>query len=158
MITTVQVTKDSPQEDIDFFVEAIEALDADQSKYFTGLLSGMQDDIGDDPEDPRIMNALYSPDNWQTYIIRTADEESAGIISLYIDKDEKRIHLKDVFIYPKFQGKGIGKEAMEYLLFKAKSVGAKSIVVGYMTGNKAAVSLYKKFKFTPFMESAVRKV
>ena len=57
-----------------------------------------------------------------------------GVYRLMVDKD--------------FQGKGIGKAALELMISEmVKTLGAKRIVVGYHPENKGAHALYRRSGF-----------
>ncbi|MCP4632705.1 MAG: ribosomal protein S18-alanine N-acetyltransferase [candidate division Zixibacteria bacterium] len=74
-----------------------------------------------------------------------ADNEIAGYAVAYIIEDEFQI--ANFAIAKEFQKKGLGTELIKFILQEAEKAGCGYCYLEVRTGNKPAISLYKKFGF-----------
>lgn len=77
-----------------------------------------------------------------------AEDEAIGM-ALYYDCDElKAYDFSQLFIDERYQGKGCGLAATECILEEMRKDGKfKRVILCYIDGNEAALSLYKKCGF-----------
>ena len=57
-------------------------------------------------------------------------------------------HLLNIAINPAFQGKGLGSQLLEKIIFQNKIIGVKVMTLEVRVSNKAAIKLYEKRGFT----------
>jgi ribosomal protein S18 acetylase RimI-like enzyme len=67
-------------------------------------------------------------------------------------KYKKQGHLYNLYVIPKYQGKGIGKKLMEKSLKWFKQRKIKDLKILVYAGNKKAGRLYEKYGFSDYMK------
>lgn len=78
------------------------------------------------------------------YFIKRGDDV-VGVIS-YSTKEDGSVFLNGLAIQPEFQGKGIGRAAVELILEEVKD--AKKVVLVTHPENERAIALYQSLGFT----------
>ena len=83
----------------------------------------------------------------------TVDGEIAGyaIIDTQILPESE---LYNIAVAPEYQGNGFSKILMDYVLEKAKSRGAETVLLEVRASNAAAIGLYEKYSFA---QNGIRK-
>ena len=113
-----------------------------------------------------------SQENAAYYFILFKDEIIGNFRIIWDDKlsnlsEEKQLKLHRIYLHPKIQGKGIGKQLMIWLEEKAKQKDYKIIWLDAMDAQSQAFQFYKNFGynyhshvFLPFnlMHDEVRKM
>ena len=113
-----------------------------------------------------------SQENAEYYFILFKDEIIGNFRIIWDDKlsnlsEEKQLKLHRIYLHPKIQGKGIGKQLMIWLEEKAKQKDYKIIWLDAMDAQPQAFQFYKKLGynyhshvFLPFnlMHDEVRKM
>ncbi|WP_339881172.1 GNAT family N-acetyltransferase [Polaribacter vadi] len=113
-----------------------------------------------------------SQENAEYYFILFKDEIIGNFRIIWDDKlsnlsEEKQLKLHRIYLHPKIQGKGIGKQLMIWLEEKAKQKDYKIIWLDAMDAQPQAFQFYKKLDynyhshvFLPFnlMHDEVRKM
>ena len=113
-----------------------------------------------------------SQENAEYYFILFKDEIIGNFRIIWDDKlsnlsEEKQLKLHRIYLHPKIQGKGIGKQLMIWLEEKAKQKDYKIIWLDAMDAQPQAFQFYKNFGynyhshvFLPFnlMHDEVRKM
>lgn len=56
-------------------------------------------------------------------------------------------HIKNVRIYPRFQGRKLGQRMMRELIVEARKLGFKTITLDVLVNNKRAQHIYYKLGF-----------
>ena len=74
------------------------------------------------------------------------DGEPAGCVALR-EVDVKSCELKRMFVYQKFQGKGIGRTLTEILIREARNIGYSEMLLNTSIRQVEAQAFYKKFGF-----------
>lgn len=81
--------------------------------------------------------------------------KTVGVIFLFTNLDDKDLadgentcYIANLFVHPKFRGKGIGTEILEYIFQVAREKGFKQMTLGVDEAIEKNVRLYKKLGFT----------
>lgn len=64
------------------------------------------------------------------------------------DIDDSFYELHSLYIHPDFWRQGIGSEAMEFAVSRARSAGKRNIILWVFAENTGAISFYEKCGFT----------
>jgi ribosomal protein S18 acetylase RimI-like enzyme len=71
-----------------------------------------------------------------------------GFLRYFPEKKEKRYTTSlGIVVSDKFQGQGVGKALMDYMIGEAKKQNMKKIWLGVYSDNEKAIEFYKKFGF-----------
>ncbi len=93
---------------------------------------------------------IYNSDNHKVFILKNT-EELLGFILLQIVENhftsETICFILEIFVDPKFRGKGIGNRLMELAEKFAEEKKIKKVVLNVANNNKIASSLYKKMGY-----------
>lgn len=68
-------------------------------------------------------------DSWNTFTVRNEKKELIGFAAVYATN--QLASLTDVVIHPSFQGKGLGKQLVQFVVSETKRAGFKSLKVDY---------------------------
>lgn len=98
------------------------------------------------------LNILFIDPNTQCFIPEF-DGISVGWMKLYDNKSQKRFYVSSLYVLPKYQGCGIGKNLMNKAEEIARQKGYDRIWLGVMKENIKALEWYKKNCFN-FVEEA----
>jgi len=80
------------------------------------------------------------------HFLNVIDKKSGvtiGHVWFYVDKHKKRAFLYDILINAAYRGKGYGRETMQLLECKLKSVGISHLGLHVFAHNQVAINLYK---------------
>lgn len=99
----------------------------------------------------------------QTYIqdehfvgfVAEVDGVLAGYEKTFYNEEEKRLYVQQLYILPKYQGLGLGKQLMTFAAEHAKTYGLDCVWLGVMVDNTTALLWYKNMGYqivekTPF--------
>lgn len=95
-----------------------------------------------DPSIEMIEKYLYSGDCFLALL----NNETIGTFVLQ-PNSVNEIEVKNISIDPKFQGQGIGKDILKYVVRISKLEGYESLIVKTADVNKEVIEFYKKNKF-----------
>ena len=98
-----------------------------------------------DPSIEMIEKYIYSGDCY----LAESDGETAGTFVL-LPNSAHEIELKNISLAPKFQGLGIGKEIIKYVIRISKMEGYESIIVKTADTSTEVIKFYKKLKFEEY--------
>jgi ribosomal-protein-alanine N-acetyltransferase len=76
----------------------------------------------------------------------------AGYCGFWLILDEA--HITNIAVHPEFRGKGYGKRLLQYVMERARRLGALKMTLEVRVSNHVAQSLYEKMGF---VRSGVRK-
>lgn len=105
---------------------------------------------------PKLSRELSHPHS--SFYFVYDEDELAGYIKLNVkdaqqeDLGEDALEIERLYLLPTHQGKGLGKQLMEFAIDKAKKAGKKKVWLGVWEHNTHAKSLYAKFGFEKFGE------
>lgn len=94
----------------------------------------------------RFLQKYFLPNNNDELYIVEYGGSPAGMISLYNFEDGKA-EWGRIMIDPSFQGKGIGKTALQLIIERARMLGIKTLYCHVKINNVRAVNLYKSLGF-----------
>ncbi len=101
-----------------------------------------------------LAEALLSPEAWYRAIY--LDDAPVGFVMLYDETfqspppTEPQIAIWRFMVDARFQGQGIGREALEQIVAHAQSIRVfSSLLVSYVPGSGSPESFYKNFGFLP---------
>ena len=97
------------------------------------------------PNAVSIAEAHFEPKHWMRAVY--VDDEPAGFLLTYEDPDETGFHVWRLMVAEPYQGRGIGRRAMELLLERWRGLGAAAAGLSVVEGNPAAVSFYESLGF-----------
>ncbi|SDN65739.1 GNAT family N-acetyltransferase [Alkalicoccus daliensis] len=83
-------------------------------------------------------------------LVAEADEEVVGFVNLSFPNDEGKVKLGAIYIYPEFQGAGIGSALLEKGITQLEK--AKEIYVDVEQGNVNGIKFYKARGFQTIRE------
>jgi diamine N-acetyltransferase len=92
-----------------------------------------------------IAEAHYEPKHWMRAIY--ADGEPAGLVLTYEDPGGEGYHVWRFMVAEGYQGRGIGRRAMELLLDRWRGLGATEASLSVIPGNDGAIGLYESLGF-----------
>jgi ribosomal-protein-alanine N-acetyltransferase len=73
------------------------------------------------------------------------ENNTVGFIMISMQRDE--CHVLNVVVQHTHQGKGLGRQLMEYAMLHAKQQGAAIVYLEVRRSNSRAISLYRKLHF-----------
>jgi ribosomal protein S18 acetylase RimI-like enzyme len=75
------------------------------------------------------------------------ENEVVGWMKLFDNKDENKFYVSSLYVLPKFQGYGIGKELILLAEDKAKQLNYSEVWIGVMEQNVNTLNWYRKLGF-----------
>ena len=87
----------------------------------------------------------YAPPSGRL-LLATFDGESAGCVALR-PIDAQRCEMKRMFVYPRFQGKGIGLALAQSVIEQARSSGYRAMLLDTSIRQAEAQALYSRLGF-----------
>ena len=108
-------------------------------------------DVGPDqqglvaPNAVSIAEAHFEPKAWFRAIY--AGEEPAGFAMVWRDPDEQVFYIWRFMVDARFQGKGVGRRALELLLDEARADGVAEVTLSVVPGPHSAMSFYERSGF-----------
>ena len=110
-------------------------------------------DVGPDqhglvaPNAVSIAEAHFEPKAWFRAIY--AGEEPAGFAMVWRDPDEQLFYIWRFMVDARFQGKGVGRRALELLLDEARADGVAEVTLSVVPGEHSAMAFYERSGFEP---------
>jgi diamine N-acetyltransferase len=110
-------------------------------------------DVGSDqqglvaPNSVSIAEAYFEPKAWFRAIYW--GEEPAGFAMVWRDPPEGTFYIWRFMVDARFQGKGVGRRALELLVDEARSDGAAEVTLSVVPGTHSALTFYESFGFEP---------
>ncbi len=98
-----------------------------------------------DPSIEMIEKYLYSGDCY----LAEVEGQTAGTFVLHANSVDE-IELKNISISDEFQGKGVGKEILKYVIRISKLEGYSSLIVKTADTSEDVIKFYKKLKFEEY--------
>lgn len=85
----------------------------------------------------------------QVFVMRNEDGSIIGTatLSLFFSPTGRKASIEDVVILPKFRGKGLGRELVEFLIATAKQYSPITLQLTSRPSRTAANALYQKLGF-----------
>jgi diamine N-acetyltransferase len=117
-------------------VRIITALDVAPEQH--GLVS---------PNAVSIAEAYFEPKAWFRAIY--VGEEPAGFVMVWRDPDERVFYIWRFMVDARFQGRGVGRRALELLLDEARGDGVADVKLSVVPGERGAMAFYERFGFKP---------
>ena len=68
---------------------------------------------------------------------------------VFRDRDEPVFYIWRFMVDARFQGRGIGRRALELLLDEARSDGFDEVKLSVVPGERGAMAFYERFGFEP---------
>jgi len=87
----------------------------------------------------------YSPPGGRL-LLALKDDQPAGCAALH-EIDAQACEMKRMFVYPQFQGQGVGRELAEALIQEARTIGYASILLDTSFRQAEAQGLYQSLGF-----------
>jgi putative acetyltransferase len=113
---------------------------------------GLVMDPGGTDKDLTDLDESYFNNKGWFEVIENPEKKIIGSYGLFkIDNDS--CELRKMYLYPEYQGKGLGKKMMNNAVFKAKELGYKEIILETNKLLISAIGLYKKYGFEEFNSS-----
>ena len=110
-------------------------------------------DVGPDqhglvaPNSVSIAEAHFEPKAWFRAIY--FGEEPAGFAMVWRDPDERLFYIWRFMVDARFQGKGVGRRALELLLDEARADGVDEVTLSVVPGPHSALAFYERCGFVP---------
>ncbi|MGA2466875.1 MAG: GNAT family N-acetyltransferase [Thermodesulfobacteriota bacterium] len=82
----------------------------------------------------------------QGFIAET-DDQIAGYVRLFFNRDENRLYVPSLYFLPEFQGQSMGKRLLEAAEGYAKEKRLDELWIGVMVKNRQALVFYRKGGF-----------
>ena len=104
-------------------------------------------DVGPDqhglvaPNSISIAEAYFEPKAWFRAIYY--GEEPAGFAMVWRDPDERLFYIWRFMVDAGFQGKGVGRDAIELLLAEARADGVSEVTLSVVPGPHSATAFYE---------------
>jgi diamine N-acetyltransferase len=99
------------------------------------------------PNAVSIAEAYFEPKAWFRAIY--CGEEPAGFVMVFRDRDERVFYIWRFMVDARYQGRGIGRRALELLLDEAKADGVTEVKLSVVPGDRGAMGFYERFGFRP---------
>lgn len=80
------------------------------------------------------------------------DDELVGSIRIYHNEEENCYEVEKVMVAPQSQGKGYGKELLNFAVAKLQQTYRTPIILTVAACNDKAIKMYEKFGFVPVGE------
>lgn len=91
----------------------------------------------------------YATEN--TYVFNLVDSSrKVGVI--WMIQEEDACFIGDFLVYPEYQKKGFGTQAIKLIEEEARELGSKSIRLGVFKNNTIAEQLYRKLGYVTYKE------
>jgi diamine N-acetyltransferase len=94
-----------------------------------------------------IAEAYFEPKAWFRAVY--LGEEPAGFAMVWRDPPAGEFYIWRFMVDARFQGRGVGRRAVELLLDEARADGAKEVKLSVVPGTRGAFSFYERFGFEP---------
>ncbi len=110
-------------------------------------------DVGPDqdglvaPNSVSIAEAHFEPKAWFRAIY--SGEEPAGFAMVWRDPDEQTFYIWRFMVDHRFQGKGVGRRALELLIDEARVDGVGEVTLSVVPGEHSAMAFYERAGFVP---------
>ena len=110
-------------------------------------------DVGPDqhglvaPNAVSIAEAHFEPKAWFRAVY--SGEEPAGFVMVWRDPPEQVFYIWRFMVDAGFQGRGIGRRALELLLDEARADGVEAVTLSVVPGPHSALPFYERFGFEP---------
>lgn len=110
-------------------------------------------DVGPDqhglvaPNSVSIAEAYFEPKAWFRAIY--FGDDPAGFVMVWRDRDEPIFYIWRFMVDARFQGKGVGRRALELLLDEARADGVTEVTLSVVPGPHSALAFYERFGFEP---------
>jgi ribosomal protein S18 acetylase RimI-like enzyme len=75
------------------------------------------------------------------------DDQIAGYVRLFFNRDEDRLYVPSLYFFPGFQGQGMGRRLLGAAEGYAGEKGLDRIWIGAMVKNRGALAFYRKMGF-----------
>ncbi|HYK07552.1 MAG TPA: GNAT family N-acetyltransferase [Gaiellaceae bacterium] len=108
-------------------------------------------DVGPDqhglvaPNSISIAEAYFEPKAWFRAIY--FGDEPAGFAMVWRDPDEQTFYIWRFMVDARFQGKGVGRRALELLLDEARADGVGEVTLSVVPGSHSALAFYERCGF-----------
>ena len=79
--------------------------------------------------------------------VAETDDQIAGFVRLFFNRDENRLYVRSLYFLPDFQGQGIGRRLLEAAEGYAAGKGIDELWLGVMVKNRQALLFYRKVGF-----------
>jgi diamine N-acetyltransferase len=99
------------------------------------------------PNAVSIAEAFFEPRAWFRAIY--LGEEPAGFVMVLRDRDEPVFYIWRFMVDARFQGRGVGRRALELLLDEARADGVAEVKLSVIPGEHSAMAFYGHFGFRP---------
>ena len=109
-------------------------------------------DVGPDqqglvaPNAVSIAEAHFEPKAWFRAVY--SGEEPAGFVMVWRDPPEV-FYIWRFMVDAGFQGRGVGRRALELLLEEARADGVEAVTLSVVPGPHSALAFYERFGFEP---------
>ena len=110
-------------------------------------------DVGPDeqglvaPNAVSIAEAHFEPKAWFRAVY--SGEEPAGFVMVWRDPPDKVFYIWRFMVDAGFQGRGVGRRALELLLDEARADGVEAVTLSVVPGPHSALTFYERFGFEP---------
>ena len=110
-------------------------------------------DVGPDqqglvaPNAVSIAEAYFEPKAWFRAVYH--GEEPAGFAMVWRDPPERVFYIWRFMVDARFQGRGVGRRALELLLDEARADGADAVTLSVVPGPHSALDFYRRLGFEP---------
>ena len=110
-------------------------------------------DVGPDqhglvaPNAVSIAEAHFEPKAWFRAVY--SGEEPAGFVMVWRDPPEQVFYIWRFMVDAGFQGRGIGRRALELVLDEARADGVEAVTLSVVPGPHSALGFYESFGFEP---------
>src|SRR5512134_1535462 len=99
------------------------------------------------PNSVSIAEAHFEPKAWFRAIY--CGEDPAGFVMVWRDPAELVFYIWRFMVDARFQGKGVGRRALELLLDEARADGVTEVTLSVVPGPHSALAFYERFGFEP---------
>lgn len=114
---------------------------------FSRLMSALSQRCVLTPE--MLQNVIDSPDS-HLYVVRHGDAiVASATLCLFASPTGRKASIEDVVVLPEFQGLGLGRALMDYLLERAVPFAPITLQLTSRPSRVAANALYRKLGFLP---------
>ena len=110
-------------------------------------------DVGPDqhglvaPNAVSIAEAYFEPKAWFRAVYH--GDEPAGFAMVWRDPAERVFYIWRFMVDARFQGRGVGRRALELLLEEARADGVEAVTLSVVPGPQSALGFYERFGFEP---------
>jgi len=100
---------------------------------------------GDFEQELASLPGKYSPPGGRL-LLASSDGEYAGCVALRA-LDEQTCEMKRMFVYPRFQGRRVGRTLAEVVIQEARAIGYASMLLDTSVRQAEAIGLYESLGF-----------